>query len=81
MQDEVNEKTIARFTSRPEADHEDAQKAMKAILSKGKNSFPNRHRASKGLKKRLMKQRTRAFPFGYRGQYQSPESTAKKYGV
>ena len=47
MQDEVNEKTIALYIKTGKLTAQTLQKAMKAILSKGKNSLQNRHRASR----------------------------------
>ena len=47
MQDEVNEKTIALYIKTGKLTAQTLQKAMKAILSREKSSFPNRHRASR----------------------------------
>ena len=47
MQDEVNEKTIALYIKTGKLTAQTLQKAMKAILSKGKKELSNRHRASR----------------------------------
>ena len=68
MQDEVNEKTIALYIKTGKLTAQTLQKAMKAILSKGK--------------KQLMKQNAGVSNIEItEGNIKAFESTAKKYGI
>ena len=72
MQDEINEKTIALYIKTGKLTAQTLQKAMKAILSKGKKQLAKPPQGKQSLKQ-LMKQNA--------GNIKAFESTAKKYGI
>ena len=77
MQDEVNEKTIALYIKTGKLTAQTLQKAMKAILSKGKKQL-----AKPPQGKQLMKQNAGVSNIEItEGNIKAFESTAKKYGI
>ena len=68
MQDEVNEKTIALYIKTGKLTAQTLQKAMKAILSKGKKQLAKPPQGKQSLKQLM-------------GNIKAFESTAKKYGI
>ena len=78
MQDEVNEKTIALYIKTGKLTAQTLQKAMKAILSKGRQKIPH----GKQTLKQLMKQNAGVSNIEItEGNIKAFESTAKKYGI
>lgn len=62
MQDEVNEKTIALYIKTGKLTAQTLQKAMKAILSKGKKQLTKQPQGKQSLKQlRSSRKRTQAF--------------------
>ena len=81
MQDEVNEKTIALYIKTGKLTAQTLQKAMKAILSKGKKQLAKPPQGKKSLKQ-LMKQNAGVSNIEItEGNIKAFESTAKKYGI
>ena len=81
MQDEVNEKTIALYIKTGKLTAQTLQKAMKAILSKGKKQLAKPPQGKQSLKQ-LMKQNAGVSNIEItEGNIKAFESTAKKYGV
>ena len=93
MQDEVNEKTIALYIKTGKLTAQTLQKAMKAILSKGKKQLAKPPQGKQSLKqlkppqgkqslKQLMKQNAGVSNIEItEGNIKAFESTAKKYGI
>ena len=95
MQDEVNEKTIALYIKTGKLTAQTLQKAMKAILSKGKKQLAKQPQGKQSLKhdkqkiphgkqslKQLMKQNAGVSNIEItEGNIKAFESTAKKYGI
>ncbi len=80
MQDEVNEKTIALYIKTGKLTAQTLQKAMKAILSKGKKQLAKPPQGKQSLKQ-LMKQNAGVSNIEItEGNIKAFESTAKKYG-
>ena len=81
MQDEVNEKTIALYIKTGKLTAQTLQKAMKAILSKGKKQLAKPPQGKQSLKQ-LMKQNTGVSNIEItEGNIKAFEQTAKKYGI
>ena len=81
MQDEVNEKTIALYIKTGKLTAQTLQKAMKAILSKGKKQLSKPPQGKQSLKQ-LMKQNAGVSNIEItEGNIKAFESTAKKYGI
>mgnify|MGYP000140377886 FL=1 len=81
MQDEVNEKTIALYIKTGKLTAQTLQKAMKAILSKGKKQLAKQPQGKQSLKQ-LMKQNAGVSNIEItEGNIKAFESTAKKYGI
>ena len=81
MQDEVNEKTIALYIKTGKLTAQTLQKAMKAILSKGKKQLAKPPQGKQSLKQ-LMKQNAGVSNIEItEGNIKAFESTAKKYGI
>ena len=81
MQDEVNEKTIALYIKTGKLTAQTLQKAMKAILSKGKKQLTKQPQGKQSLKQ-LMKQNAGVSNIEItEGNIKAFESTAKKYGI
>ena len=81
MQDEVNEKTIALYIKTGKLTAQTLQKAMKAILSKGKKQLAKQPQGKQSLKQ-LMKQNADVSNIEItEGNIKAFESTAKKYGI
>ena len=81
MQDEVNEKTIALYIKTGKLTAQTLQKAMKAILSKGKKELSKPPQGKQSLKQ-LMKQNAGVSNIEItEGNIKAFESTAKKYGI
>ena len=81
MQDEVNEKTIALYIKTGKLTAQTLQKAMKAILSKGKKQLAKPPQGKQSLKQ-LMKQNVGVSNIEItEGNIKAFESTAKKYGI
>ena len=79
MQDEVNEKTIALYIKTGKLTAQTLQKAMKAILSKGKKELSKPPQGKQSLKQ-LMKQNAGVSNIEItEGNIKAFESTAKKY--
>ena len=80
MQDEVNEKTIALYIKTGKLTAQTLQKAMKAILSKGKKQLAKPPQGKQSLKQ-LMKQNAGVSNIEItEGNIKAFEGTAKKYG-
>ena len=78
MQDEVNEKTIALYIKTGKLTAQTLQKAMKAILSKGKKQLAKPPQTMR----QLMKQNAGVSNIEItEGNIKAFESTAKKYGI
>ena len=81
MQDEVNEKTIALYIKTGKLTAQTLQKAMKAILSKGKKQLAKPPQGKQTLKQ-LMKQNAGVSNIEItKDNIKAFESTAKKYGI
>ena len=81
MQDEVNEKTIALYIKTGKLTTQTLQKAMKAILSKGKKQLAKPPQGKQSLKQ-LMKQNAGVSNIEItEGNIKAFEGTAKKYGI
>ena len=81
MQDEVNEKTIALYIKTGKLTAQTLQKAMKAILSKGKKQLTKQPQGKQSLKQ-LMKQNAGVSNIEITGEnIKAFESTAKKYHI
>ena len=81
MQDEVNEKTIALYIKTGKLTAQTLQKAMKAILSKGKKQLAKPPQGKQSLKQ-LMKQNAGVSNIEIaEDNIKAFESTAKKYGI
>ena len=81
MQDEVNEKTIALYIKTGKLTAQTLQKAMKAILSKGKKELSKPPQGKQSLKQ-LMKQNAGVSNIEItKDNIKAFESTAKKYGI
>ena len=81
MQDEVNEKTIALYIKTGKLTAQTLQKAMKAILSKGKKQLAKPPQGKQSLKQ-LMKQNAGVSNIEItKENIKAFESTAKKYGI
>ena len=81
MQDEVNEKTIALYIKTGKLTAQTHQKAMKAILSKGKKQLAKPPQGKQSLKQ-LMKQNAGVSNIEItKDNIKAFESTAKKYGI
>ena len=81
MQDEINEKTIALYIKTGKLTAQTLQKAMKAILSKGKKQLARPPQGKQSLKQ-LMKQNAGVSNIEItEGNIKAFESTAKKYGI
>ena len=81
MQDEVNEKTIALYIKTGKLTAQTLQKAMKAILSKGKKQLSKPPQGKQSVKQ-LMKQNAGVSNIEItEGNIKAFESTAKKYGI
>ena len=81
MQDEVNEKTIALYIKTGTLTAQTLQKAMKAILSKGKKQLAKPPQGKQSLKQ-LMKQNAGVSNIEItKDNIKAFESTAKKYGI
>ena len=81
MQDEVNEKTIALYIKTGKLTAQTLQKAMKAILSKGKKQLAKPPQGKQSLKQ-LMKQNAGVSNIEItEGNIKAFEGTAKKYGI
>ena len=81
MQDEVNEKTIALYIKTGKLTAQTLQKAMKAILAKGKKQLTKQPQGKQSLKQ-LMKQNAGVSNIEItEGNIKAFESTAKKHGI
>ena len=81
MQDEVNEKTIALYIKTGKLTAQTLQKAMKAILSKGKKQLAKPPQGKQSLKQ-LMKQNAGVSNIEItKDNIKAFEGTAKKYGI
>ena len=81
MQDEVNEKTIALYIKTGKLTAQTLQKAMKAILSKGKKQLTKQPQGKQSLKQ-LMKQNTGVSSMEITdANIKAFEPIAKKYGL
>jgi len=81
LQDEVNEKTIALYIKTGKLTAQTLQKAMKAILSKGKKQLAKPPQGKQSLKQ-LMKQNAGVSNIEItEGNIKAFESTAKKNGI
>lgn len=81
MQDEVNEKTIALYIKTGKLTAQTLQKAMKAILSKGKKQLTKQPQGKQSLKQ-LMKQNAGVSNIEITdSNIKAFESTAKKYNI
>ena len=81
MQDEINEKTIALYIKTGKLTAQTLQKAMKAILSKGKKQLAKPPQGKQSLKQ-LMKQNAGVSNIEItKDNIKAFESTAKKYGI
>ena len=81
MQDEVNEKTIALYIKTGKLTAQTLQKAMKAILSKGKKQLTKQPQGKQSLKQ-LMKQNAGVSNIEItKDNIKAFESTAKKYNI
>ena len=81
MQDEVNEKTIALYIKTGKLTAQTLQKAMKAILSKGKKQLAKPPQGKQSLKQ-LMKQNAGVSNIEITdSNIKAFESTAKKYNI
>ena len=81
MQDEINEKTIALYIKTGKLTAQTLQKAMKAILSKGKKQLSKPPQGKQSLKQ-LMKQNAGVSNIEItEGNIKAFESTAKKYNI
>ena len=81
MQDEVNEKVVALSIKGSKLTAEMLQKAMKALLAKGKQHISQSPHGKQTLKQ-LMKQNTGVSNIEITdGNIKAFESTAKKYGI
>ena len=81
MQDEVNEKTIALYIKTGKLTAQTLQKAMKAILSKGKKQLSKPPQGKQSLKQ-LMKQNAGVSNIEITdSNIKAFESTAKKYNI
>ena len=81
MQEETNEKTIALYIKTGKLTAQTLQKAMKAILSKGKKQLSKPPQGKQSLKQ-LMKQNAGVSNIEItEGNIKAFESTAKKYGI
>ena len=81
MQEETNEKTIALYIKTGKLTAQTLQKAMKAILSKGKKQLAKPPQGKQSLKQ-LMKQNAGVSNIEItKENIKAFESTAKKYGI
>ena len=81
MQDEINEKTVALYIKTGKLTAEMLQKAMKALLAKGKQQLGKQPHGKQTLRQ-LMKQNTGVSNIEITdGNIKAFESTAKKYGI
>ncbi len=81
MQEETNEKTIALYIKTGKLTAQTLQKAMKAILSKGKKQLAKPPQGKQSLKQ-LMKQNAGVSNIEItKDNIKAFESTAKKYGI
>ena len=81
MQDEINEKTVALYIKTGKLTAEMLQKAMKALLAKGKQQIGKQPHGKQTLRQ-LMKQNTGVSNIEITdGNIEAFESTAKKYGI
>ena len=81
MQEETNEKTIALYIKTGKLTAQTLQKAMKAILSKGKKELSKPPQGKQSLKQ-LMKQNAGVSNIEItKDNIKAFESTAKKYGI
>ena len=81
MQDEINEKTVALYIKTGKLTAEMLQKAMKALLAKGKQQIGKQPHGKQTLRQ-LMKQNTGVSNIEITdGNIKAFESTAKKYGI
>ena len=81
MQDEINEKTVALYIKTGKLTAEMLQKAMKALLAKGKQQIGKQPHGKQTLRQ-LMKQNTGVSNIEITdGNIKAFESTAKKYSI
>ena len=81
MQDEINEKTVALYIKTGKLTAEMLQKAMKALLAKGKQQIGKQPHGKQTLRQ-LMKLNTGVSNIEITdGNIKAFESTAKKYGI
>ena len=81
LQEETNEKTIALYIKTGKLTAQTLQKAMKAILSKGKKQLTKQPQGKQSLKQ-LMKQNAGVSNIEItKDNIKAFESTAKKYGI
>ena len=81
MQEDINEKTIALYIKTGKLTAQTLQKAMKAILSKGKKQLAKPPQGKQSLKQ-LMKQNAGVSNIEItKDNIKAFESTAKKYGI
>ena len=81
MQDEINEKTVALYIKTGKLTAEMLQKAMKALLAKGKQQISEQPHGKQTLKQ-LMKQNAGVSNIEITdSNIKAFESTAKKYGI
>ena len=81
MQDEINEKTVALYIKTGKLTAEMLQKAMKALLAKGKQQISEQPHGKQTLKQ-LMKQNAGVSNIEITNDnIKAFESTAKKYGI
>ena len=81
MQDEINEKTVALYIKTGKLTAEMLQKAMKALLAKGKQQIGKQPHGKQTLRQ-FMKQNTGVSNIEITdGNIKAFESTAKKYGI
>ena len=81
MQEQVNEKTVALYIKTGKLTAQTLQKAMKAILSKGKKQLAKPPQGKQSLKQ-LMKQNAGVSNIEItKDNIKAFESTAKKYGI
>ena len=81
MQDEINEKTVALYIKTGKLTAEMLQKAMKALLAKGKQQIGKQPHGKQTLRQ-LMNQNTGVSNIEITdGNIKAFESTAKKYGI
>ena len=81
MQDEINEKTVALYIKGAKLTAETLQKAIKSLLSQGKQQLDKQPHGKQSLRQ-LMKQNAGVSNIEItEGNIKAFESTAKKYGI